>query len=91
MPLKSKAQQVLEILKSGSFEISEKWLGLSDDFKFCAENSKIYRPDDFDSLLHSHSYESYETIFEVTEEIAQIAAKRLFVEGAENPVLLNFE
>ncbi len=90
MSLKSKAQQVLEILKSGGFEVSGKWLDLSDDFKFCADNSKIYRPDNFDFLLHSHSCASYKTIVEVTEETTQVAAKRLFSEGAEDLVLLNF-
>ena len=90
MSLKSKSQQVLEILKSGGFEISGKWLDLSGDFKFCADNSKTYRPDDFDSLLHSHSCKRYKTIVEVTEETTQVAAKRLSSEGAEDPVLLNF-
>ncbi len=90
MSLKSKAQQVLEILKSGGFEVAGKWLDLSDDFKFCADNSKIYRPDNFDSLLRSHSCGRYKTIVEVTEETTQVAAKRLFLEGAEDPVVLNF-
>ncbi len=91
MSLKEKAKEVLDIIANGGYTASDgNWIDIRDQINYSVKNSKTYTPSQLAELGFSKANESVHPEVVVTEETTQIAASRLFKEGYENLVLLNF-
>ncbi|MEJ2610184.1 MAG: TIGR02452 family protein [Candidatus Thiodiazotropha sp.] len=91
MSLKGKAKEVLKIIEEGGFyNIEEKWIDIHDQIDYSVKNSKTYTPEQFNELTTPMVEGNGKLNIIVTEETTQIAASRLYKEGYEDLVLLNF-
>jgi len=91
MMLKDKAKEVLDIIDRGGYLIENgQWVDIRSQIAYAVENTIMYTPDQLEVPEFSNVIEKHGINIVVTEETTQVAASRLFHEGYENLVLLNF-
>ena len=89
---KNIAADTLRILEQGYYTTnSGQTQDISIDQAFAVANTKLYAPEDSDTLLQNIILEPYSnTSFEVTKETTLDAVRRLISEGYTNTLCLNF-
>ncbi|MEK7951766.1 TIGR02452 family protein [Luteolibacter soli] len=95
MSLKGKAQEVLAILEKGGFtNAAGEWVEIRKEIEEAVSGTCLYRPGDAGRLTAAaaggEAGAAARPVIEVTAETTQIAAARLWREGVEQLVLLNF-